>query len=194
MPIQALRLRRSSAAVQYATLNPADRSGAIALTNGNLTATAASTNAGIARSTVKIAGKRYFEVVFSNVAGTVATVAAGVANQAHVLSASLGFANPNGWAFWGPSTGARHNGATAIAGTASTGDVFGFAVDTATGELRISKNGTFLNSGNAIWANLSGDLYAAAGPWTNNTSVTMRFSPDAWSYPAPPGYSPMTVD
>lgn len=183
---------RPGSSVTYATLNPSDRSGGVALTNGNLTATASANNAGIARSTIKITGQRYFEAILANVTGTIATVAVGVATSAHSVTDALGFSSAQGWAFWGPSTGARHAGVTAVAGTGATGDVFGFAVDTATGQLRISKNGTWLNSGAAIWTNLSGDLYAAAGPWDSNNSVTMRFDPASWSYAAPSGYLPMT--
>lgn len=191
MPIQAMRLRRNAAAVSYATLNPADRGGGIALTGGNLTATAAASAAGIVRSTVRIVGKRYFEALFASVGGTIATISAGVATSTHPVNDALGYSNPYGWAFWGPTTGARHNGATAVSGTATSGDVFGFAVDADAGELRISKNGVFLAGGAAVWSNLAGDLYAAAGPWSNLASVTMRFDPASWAHAPPSGYLPI---
>lgn len=179
--------------VTYTTLNPADRSGSIVLSNGNLTAAATSGASGLARSVATITGKRYFEVRYDVVGGAGGTCAAGVANSAASLTASLG-SNANGWGFWGPTGGAYHNNVAAIAGSATAGDVFSFLVDEPAGELRIAKNGTLLNSGNAIFSNLAGTLHAAAGPWANSSRVTMRFAPAAWSYPGlAAGYDPMTA-
>ena len=175
----------------YTTLNPSDKSGAIALSNGNLTATATSSSSGIARSVATITGKRYFEVRYDVVGGSGGTCAAGVATDAASLSASLG-STAHGWGFWGPTGGAFNNGVSALAGTAASGDVFSFLVDEPAGELRIAKNGSLLNSGNAIFSNLSGTLHAAAGPWSNSSRVTMRFNPASWSYPGlATGYDPI---
>ncbi|WP_162782116.1 hypothetical protein [Arenimonas caeni] len=185
----------------YATLNPSDKSASITLSGGNLIATGGVNSSGVARSVQAISGKRYFEAVMITINTGVAVVAAGVATSAHSLTASLGYANPNGWAFWGRNTGARHNGATAIARTSASGDVFGFAVDEPNGKLWIRQNGSWIQGDpetdtNPIWSNLSGTLYAAACPWgsgTTSVTVEMRFDPATFSIAAPAGFDPMTA-
>lgn len=177
----------------YTTLNPSDKAANLTLSPGNLIVTAGTSSAGIVRSIGTITGKKYFEAVFGGGQGTTAGMAAGIATSAHSLTASLGYANAFGWAFWGPSTGARHNGVTAIAGSSTTNDVFGFAVDEPLGSLWIRKNGTWIQGDPAtntspIWTNLSGTLYAAACPWTAGGVMTMRFDPASFSNAAPSGF------
>lgn len=188
-----------SVAVAYTTLNPADKSPNLTLSGGNLVATGDTFSSGFARSVQPITGKKYFEAVFtSQVAGT-ATIAAGIAQSTANNAASLGYSTADGWAFWGQNTGARHNGSTAIGGTSTAGDVFGFAIDATTGHMWIRQNGTWLGGGDpaagtgAIWTNLTGTLYAAACPWTGPTStvVTMRFDPATFSNAAPSGFGPI---
>ena len=181
----------------YTTLNPSDKSANVTLSGGNLVATGTASSAGIARSIHAINGKRYFEAVFTNQTGSGAVIAAGIANGAHSLTAALGFSNADGWGFWGSGGyGARHNGVTAVAGSSSPGDVFGFAVDEPGHKLWISKNGVWIQGDPAtdaspIWTNLSGTLYAAACPWASTIALTMRFDPSSFSYPAPSGFSPI---
>lgn len=183
----------------YTTLNPDDKSTSVTLSGGNLIASANGLNSnanGIARSVKAISGKRYFEARFSGSIFTGAIQAAGVATSAHSLTTSLGYANPNGWAFWGENVGARHNGVTAISGSGVGGDVFGFAVDQVAGKMWIRKNGVWLKGNPAtgvdpIWSNLSGTLYAAACPWGNNIVTTMRFDPATFRDPAPDGFDPI---
>lgn len=193
--------RFGGSGVTYTTLNPADKSPNLTLSGGNLVATGDTFSSGFARSVHAITGKKYFEAVFtSQVAGT-ATIGAGVAQSTANNAASLGYSTADGWAFWGQNTGARHNGSTAISGTSSVADVFGFAVDVSTGSLWISQNGSWLGGGDpaagtgAIWTNLTGTLYAAACPWTGpvSTVITMRFDPATFSYSAPSGFGPITA-
>lgn len=186
--------------VTYATLNPLDKAATVALSGGNLMATGAGTaNAnGIVRSDLPLVGKRYFEAVFTNAVGSGATFAAGVATSAHALTASLGYANPDAWAFWGPQVGPRHNGLTATSSTSGAGTVIGFAVDQAGGKIWMRKDGIWLQGDPSIgtsplWSNLSGSLYAAACPWANGAVVTMRFNPESFRDAAPAGYFPITA-
>ncbi|MGQ4661358.1 hypothetical protein [Lysobacter sp. F6437] len=183
----------------YTELNPADKNGAVALSGGNLVASAIGNNAGIARSVAPIVGKRYFEgALTSQGIGVGALAACGIATSLHVLSASLGYANAQGWAFWGNDVGARHNGVTAITQSAGENAVLGFAVDQAAGTLWIrDTNGDWMQgepeSGTSpIWSNLSGDLYAAACPWNTGSIITMRFDPATFKFAAPAGFSPIT--
>lgn len=187
--------------VVYTTLNPADKSPNLTLSGGNLIATGDTFSSGFVRSIHAITGKRYFEAVFtSQVAGT-ATISAGVAQSTANNAGSLGYSTADAWAWWGQNTGARHNGSTAIGGTSSVGDVYGFAVDEPNGRLWIAQNGPWAGGGDpaagtgAIWTNLTGTLYAAACPWTGpvSTVITMRFDPATFSYPAPSGFSPITA-
>lgn len=180
----------------YTTMNPADKSAALTLSGGNLSVTATATGSGIVRSVHPINGKRYFEAVYAAGVDIGATIAAGVATSAHALTASLGYANPNGWAFWGREAGARHDGVTAIHGGSVPGDVFGFAVDEPGHKMWIRKNGVWLQGDPAagslpIWSNLSGTLYAAACPWVAGFVIVMRFNPASFSHAAPAGFLPI---
>ncbi len=191
----AARPRASGGGI-YTTLNPSDKSSGVTLSGGDLVASAPATSAGLARSVHTITGKRYFEAVYTTVPGGSATIAAGVATSAAALADSLGYSTATGWAFWGQSVGARHAGSTAISGSASSGDVFGFAVDKSTGRLWIHKNGTWIKGNPAtntspIWSNLTGTLHAAACPWDEGASITMRFDPATFSHAAPTGFNPI---
>jgi hypothetical protein len=190
--------RFGPAGVTYTRLNPSDKASDILLSAGDLVAQTAATAAGIVRSVQAITGKRYFEAVFTAQEVGGGTIAAGIANNSHALNVALGFSNPNGWAFWGQATGARHNGSTAIADTSLAGDVFGFAVDEPGHNLWIRKNGTWMQGDpetgtSPIWSNLSGTLYAAACPWTTAATITMRFDPASFSHSAPAGFDPITA-
>lgn len=187
----------ASAPSAYTALNPAATGAGLALSGGNLVATQ-STSGGISRSVAAITGKRYFESVFTqSTAASGATIAAGVVNGSHGLTESLGFANANGWGFWGRTGyGARHNGVTAIMAEGLSGVVLGFAVDADAGKMWIRRNGVWMQGDPAtgtspIWSNLSGTLYAAAGPWASASVVTMRFDPAQFSATAPSGFSPI---
>lgn len=184
----------------YATLNSADKGAGVVLSGGDLTAKSAGSDAaGIVRSTVQLTGKRYFEATIYAGGGGAAIVAVGVASAAHSLSESLGYGNPNGWAFWGNSTGARHNGTTALPDSVSGVQVIGAAVDADNGRMWLRRNGTWMQGDPAtgtmpIWSNLSGSLYAAACPWAGSVGaeVTMRFNPAQFSNAAPAGFLPVT--
>lgn len=185
------RAMMAASGVAYTTLNPADKAASIVLTNGNLAAQVTSGSQGFVRSVAPIIGKRYFEVRFDVVGGSGATCAAGVAASTAPIASSLG-GTPDSWGFWGPSAGGYNNNVLKIAGTAASGDVFSFLVDADAGTLSIGKNGAMLNGGAPIWNNLSGTLYAAAGPWSFGSKVTMRFDPAHWDYPGlASGHSPI---
>lgn len=182
----------------YTTLSSTDKSGNVALSGGNLVATGTVNGSGIARSIATITGKKYFEGVFTDSVGNGAVIAVGVATSAHGLATSLGYANPQGWAFWGSNVGARHNGATVIAQVGGDGATLGFAVDKDAGKLWIrDSNGVWMQGDpvagtSPLWSNLTGNLYAAACPWANGTIVSMQFDPAGFKFPAPAGFSPMT--
>lgn len=177
-------------------LNISDKSSSIKFLGDNRTVQSSSATSGIIRGRDKIIGKKYFEALFVSVPSNSAGIAAGVANNSHSLTDALGFSNANGWAYWGNSTGARSNGVTAVAGTAAAGDLFGFAVDQASGKMWILKNGVSIQgdpvSGTSpIWTTLNGDLYPAACPWlgTNGAQVRLFFDEYQLWYPIPSGFS-----
>lgn len=187
--------------VVYTTLNPEDCSSNVVLSGGNLVASGLTNSSGIVRSVHPITGKRYFEAVISAVRNAPNELwAAGIATSAHALSGSLGFNNPEGWAFWSRVAGARHNGAYAELQNSEPDDVLGFAVDQPNGLAWIRYNGVYMGEGDPeagtgwLWDDLAGSLFAAACPWDNTTSiVTMRFDPASFRDPAPAGFEPITA-
>jgi hypothetical protein len=191
-------LMAGAASVTYTTLNPSDKGANTSLSGGNLIATGTATGSGFARSVAALTGKRYFEARYDNVLVGTATIAVGVAQSTASNTGSLGYSTADGWAFWGQSTGARHNGVTALAGFAGSSDVFGFAVDVPNQRMWIRKNGSWIQGDPAtntlpIWTNLTGTLYAAACPWQSGSIITMRFDPASFSNAAPSGFSPVTA-
>lgn len=199
LQIGGLGRSRKATGGAYTAMNPSDKGANVTLSGGNLIVGASVSSAGIVRSVQTLSGKRYFEAVFTAGGVGTATIAAGVANSSHVLTASLGYSNANGWALWGTGTGARHNGVTAVAASVGIGSVIGIAVDITLGRMWISVDGTWMASGdpatntNPIWTNLAGTLYAAACPWTSAAIITMRFDPATFATPAPSGFSPITA-
>lgn len=182
----------------FTKLNPLDKNASISLSGADLVATSGANGDGIVRSIQAITGKRYFEAAFTDVTNGTATIAAGIATSAHALTASLGYSNAFGWAFWGTNTGARHNGVTAVALVGGNGAVLGFAVDQPAGKMWIRGSdgwiqGDPVTGASPIWSNLSGTLHAAACPWVSGSVVTMRFDPASFRDAAPSGFSPITA-
>lgn len=195
--VAAQRQSQAPVASLYTVLSETDKSGNVLLSGGGLVAKGLVNGSGLARSIATISGKTYFEGVFTDQVGTGAVIAVGVATTAHTVGASLGYANPEGWAAWGSSVGLRSNGATVLAFSAVDGDVFGVAVDKPAGMIWFRKNGVFLQGDpvagtGASWSNLGGKvLHAAACPWGLGNIVTMRFDPAQFRDAAPAGFSPM---
>lgn len=187
---------RASGGGTYTTLNPLDKASGVTVTGGNLIASnSGGSVTGIVRSVHAIAGKRYFEAVFTTVTSGGGVIAAGVATTAADLNAYLGSAS-NTWAAWATTSGLFHSGAQTLAYTAGAGDVFGFAVDQPGGKLWVRKNGSWLTGDPAAgtspaWSDLSGTLHAAACPYDGGNVVTMRFDPASFSHAAPAGFDPI---
>ncbi len=123
----------------HTTLNPADKSVNIALSNGNLTGTA--TGTGLARSikAIGVGERKYWEVFIQSASGghthgiTRASAATGgiPGSDFHGLS-------------WWPDGSIVNNGSTLdVTGGYGNGDVLGFDFNQSTGLMRLLKNGVF---------------------------------------------------
>jgi hypothetical protein len=186
--------------VSYTTLNPADKSVLVALSGGDLVASALSASAGFARSVKAITAPSYFEGVFTAGSGTGASHAIGVVKSTATLSSSMGYSTADGWSIWGPSEGARSGGVTAFPTPAVIGDVVGVACDPSAGKIWLRINGAaWLGGGNPAagtsptFSGLTGTLHAGACPWGAGHVITMRFDPASFSDPAPSGFSPIVA-
>lgn len=179
-----------SAAHVFSTLDPANKGAAITLSLGNLKA--ASTAAGLARSTsTKAAGKVYFEV-------TVGTAAAGgrthigVVNSAANLADEPGF-DANGWSYGGAGVFDTNSVTSGTPATYTTADVINVAVDAGIGSIWFGKNGVFNGSpsagSGAAFTGMTGPFYASIGWSTGINDSTINFGASAFVSTPPTGFS-----
>jgi hypothetical protein len=186
------------AASSFATWNPSDKHADITLSNGDLTATQAATDAhrGVRATASAASGIKFYQTIPQNDPGTVPLV--GISNAAMALTAFLGStANGVGW----DNTGAvRLNNSTieTIDGW-SNGSVLSLWFDLDTGEFwgRVDSgnwNGsatadpTTNTEGIDISGLAAGPYFPAMSLFTNGDSFTANFGATAYS-PAPPSGS-----
>jgi hypothetical protein len=122
------------------TWNPADKGSGITLSNGNLTATLSSADSGAVRATAsQSTGKWYFEIVVeaNSPRPGICTAAADMETNG----------NPGGDNYTLINKNLRFNGAVdvgqVVGSAAVAGDIIGFACDSDSGKLYVSKNGVF---------------------------------------------------
>jgi hypothetical protein len=151
-------------------------------------------NDGIRATIGKSSGKWYWEFTLgaeADQSGLVLGIVDGGASMATY---------PGGSAF---GAGLQHgntfngllNGVTGSFGGAVTfgaNDVWSFAFDAGAGEMRLSRNGTPVNGGAAIWSGLTGVSWYAAASFFYTTAargVTANFGQSAFAFAVPGGYS-----
>lgn len=176
--------------------NPADKHADIALSGGDLIATATATSWKSVRALDgEPAGKWYFEVLIS---GASNNHMVGVGNASAPLSSYFA-STADGFAF--RSDGQKWtNAAQSSYGSAYTnGDVVGVAVDMDNGAIWFAINGTWQagasaseieagNTTNAAYTGLSGEFFPMYSPFDTGIGCTARFASVDWTQSAPTGF------
>lgn len=175
----------------YATWNPDDKSAYYNLSNGNLTATSASSSWKSARGTIgKSSGKWYWEITIN--VGNAQMI--GVGNVGANINGYCGV-DAYGWSYhyYGRK---YHSGSYSAYGDSFTaGAVIGVALDMDNGKLWWSKNGVWQGSGdpetgaNPAYSGLSGAIYPMVSSNVNGNQVTANFGASSFSYSAPSGFN-----
>jgi len=193
----------SAASSNYCVWNPALPSqmagGSASITNGNLTASDASTSYGVAAqgSFGVTSGKWYWEVTASTVGGNYG--ACGVR-----LTTVQGTSDGAGYFYFSDGqkvTTVFGGGATSYGNSYTSGDVIGVALDMDNGKIWFSKNGTWQASGdpaagtNAAYTGLSGSFSACVGDGQNSTAYVWNatFGQRPFSYTPPSGFKALNT-
>lgn len=195
--IPGITAGRPIGAIGPVTFNPSDKSGFVALSNGNLSATRTSGgNNALVRATLsRSTGKRYFEILCNTGTGASNFTIYGLATASLSLGAYVGSSSES----WGlEQTGLTfHNASgTVYAPTFTTGSVVGIAVDFGAQKIWFAVNGTWAASGNPAtgenpaYSNVSGELFPAVSLYNSSPqhSCTARFHPSDFQYSAPAGF------
>jgi hypothetical protein len=178
------------------TLNPSDKAGSIALSNGNLTATdPVNENAGVRAILSRSSGKHFF--TWNMVAGTNFFV--GVAKSGYTLTTDLaGGGDANIWTLNMVVGNKIHGGSNTGYGSALTpGDVGMCAVDLDGAKIWWGENGTWFNSGdpaagtNAAWTDVVGPVFPIWSTGGDTSAIgTLNFGATALPYSPPSGFNP----
>ena len=169
---------------QPTTWSPTDKSGAITLSNGNLTASVPASGAMVRSAIGKSSGKWYWEYT---VGGSTDGPIGGIANASASLAQYTG-SNVNSWGYYG-FNGLKYTNATGAAyGSAfGIGAVIGVALDMDAGTITFYLNG--VNKGVA-YSGLSGAMYASySGSGSNVGSAVANFGASAFAYTVPAGFN-----
>jgi hypothetical protein len=140
----------------FATMNPLDTFNSPTITNGNTVINAGASDKSL-RSTLGFSqGKYYWEVkIIPNNSAYL-----GIINSEKALAVGfdLSVASTNSVIFEGNGGGISKNGSSVGSYTGGAG-IYGFAFDLDAGTLKLSKDGVFFNSGNAVVTGISADTY-----------------------------------
>jgi len=171
----------SAPAYNYATLDPATKSTAFTLSNGNLTAAngGVAVNGGARATQSKTFGKWYWEVTVNS---TLNTPSHGVYSLSCTPSSqSCGFQNNSaGWLSDGRVFLNAVSSSPANA-TYANGDVLGFAYDTTAGTLALYKNGTLIHT-------VTGCTTSGYPGVSRAGTATCNFGASAFAYSVPSGF------
>ncbi|WP_298374415.1 SPRY domain-containing protein [Azospirillum sp.] len=171
------------------TWNPGDKASAIALSNGNLTATGSASGAGSVRTLTGVSsGKYYWEYVIVN------------ADQEYigVMRATAGIGqypgyDQDGYGWW-QYNGNKFNNNTglgiAYGSTWTNGNILAVYLDMDAGKLFFAKNNIIQGGGDPIvgtnpaFSGLSGTIFPAFGDGASASApvATVRFSAAFWTY------------
>mgnify|MGYP003645728654 FL=1 len=141
----------------FCTMNPLDTYNSPTITDGNTVCNAGSSDKSM-RSTIGISsGKWYWEV------NTTANNSAymGIVNGSYRLNTGyeLSVASTNSVIWEGNGGILLKNGSTVTSAYSGGTSTYGFAFDLDNGTLKLSQNGTFYNSGNAVVTGITADTY-----------------------------------
>lgn len=182
--------KTGSAALTYATWNPADKAANISLSGGDLTTTRSGAGPAAVRATIgKSSGKWYWEVKCISTTG-VFDIFVGLANTTASLTALPG-SDTNGWALALDDGGYYENGFQGFASggfIAAVNDVFGFAWDADSSTLAIYRNNTVLTP-NPLFSTLTGTLFPIIATQGDTTVMTANFGATTMAYTAPGGFN-----
>src|ERR1019366_6052823 len=180
------------------TWNPSDKSNAVVLSNGNLTATSdGSAGQGVRGTNSHSSGKYYFEVTISSDNGG-GNIFVAIASAAWVLNTFPGIADANSSGYASQSARIYANsGGTAIVATGyTTGAVISVAVDITNNLVYFALNGVWQNSAvpssgaNGVDYITTAAVYPAAEfNVTEIGAVTLNTGASAFSYAVPSGFS-----
>lgn len=171
------------------TWNPADKGSTLVLSNGDLTATAATAAWRTVRSTHSASsGLRYFEATLDAQAGS-GFVEIGVATNALNLEAALGDTGATGGYAYQSNGFGWANGSSIGTGftTFAPGDVIGVFMDFTSALLTFRKNGS--GTGCPSVASIpAGALFAACAVHSSPSAWSARFDPADWVHAPGGGY------
>ena len=181
-------------------LDPLKMGAHIALSNGNLTVSGTGNYYELVKalSAIPATGKYYWEVSYDIAGGGQAGLATSGASVSNYVGQA---ANSWGYDFGGLKVSNTGSGlVTAALGSSwSAAGIIGVAYDATNGYLFFSYNGTFQGGGNPVtgaspaFTSVTGTLYPALSMANDSNSgarqLSIRFSPSAWVYPAPTGYT-----
>lgn len=170
-------------ATTYATFNPADKGSNIVLSNGNLTATTASSFQSVRSNVSKTKGKWYWEVTLNHIDG----FAGGIGLFGANLNDFVGD-DASGWGYYENGNKFHTGSSVAYGSSYVAGDVIGVALDMDGGTVAFYKNGVAQGT---AYTGLSGRMYAMNSINANggNAVVTANFGATAFSFSVPSGFN-----
>jgi hypothetical protein len=183
----------SCSSATLATWNPADKSTTITLSNGDLTASASSSQIAVRATIGQSAGRWYWEVSADSVSSSYASV--GVLTMTATLGYGLGssIAPGAGYGSSGSITSSGGNGTTACA--FASGGVIGVALDLDSRVIYFSVNGVWqgggdpsMGTGGLSLGSVSESLYPALSLGVGDV-LTVNFGQSAFARAAPSGFS-----
>ncbi len=178
------------------TWDPANKGTSVTLSNGNLTASYTSGSNFNVRGTVgHSSGKYYCEMVLNPASTGDNTPQMGVCNGSFGVTGSIQLRGSiSGWcAYPAPNMFTANNSIDNFsAGSMTTGEVVGVAVDIGAGKIWFSRNGIWsgvpATGTTARYTNLSGTIYPACK--VGSGSCDARFNPASWAFACPSGFGP----
>lgn len=187
--LDAYTWREYGGAGTAVTWNPADKHADVALTNGDLTATAGSNDRGVRATVSKTSGKWYWEITTGIVLPSYTT--AGVATASAALNNVVG-ADANGWGIQG-FDGKKMTALTPAAySTAfSAPDTIGVALDMDAKTItiyRYASPGVSVSAG-IMYTGLPATAIFPIITGRSGVAVTANFGASAFAYSIPSGYS-----
>lgn len=176
------------------TWSPTDKNSAVALSGGNLVASANATSWKMVRATSGASTKNlYFEMQVT--AGNNCMM--GLAKAAAALNNYIGV-DSNSWGIQigGTAIYKRYSGTySTISGvSAAVGDVYRFAWNSENGALWAGKNNVWLESGNPetganpLFTGIAGTFFPACCPYSASDSILAKFLAQDQIYTAPAGF------
>jgi hypothetical protein len=190
----------------YATLNPlATKTALTTVSSGNLNMVSVdASNAYTVPATILMqSGKWYFEGVATGTV-TIAYPAFGIQEASTPFATTNGipgaFSGYKGFSFFPNGYFSRDNVATSVAFSYTTNDVIGYCIDIDAGKAWVSKNGTWLQSGDPAngtspnYTFTAGTaMYMCAGNLISAGSCSVNFGQRPFSYTPPSGFKTLVT-